>query len=75
MTTPRILVDKETGEEFEVERSRVTLSGNGFTAALYPIPKPEKSLEEELRAQGFSLTMWDQTLCRILDRRLKELKK
>ena len=44
----KILVDKETGEEFAVEDTwEIPIEGT-LGAYLRPIPKPAKSLEEEV---------------------------
>ena len=77
MTTPRILVDKETGEEFEVCGG--FMDPDGILDVIRPIPKPEKSLEEEVRTalnnEGRVLHPGEREICRALDRRFKELKK
>lgn len=99
MTTPRILVDKETGEEFEVCGG--FMDPDGILDVIRPIPKPEKSLEEEVLKEVQSvyrdaalkakerdpyLDIYNTSttivlsseacvLCRVLDRRFKEMKK
>ena len=84
----KILVDKETGEEFAVAQYTTGL-GNAPVSFLNPIPKPAKSLEEEVedyikknrleleasagRSQYMSVPML--ALIRVLDRRAREGKK
>lgn len=86
----KILVDKETGEEFEMNSPREFPEAGGVCAMLYRVPKPTKSLEEEVEEEvsrnfsalqeasqksSYMLAVSVIAICRVLDRREREGKK
>jgi hypothetical protein len=76
----KILTDEE-GNKWEVLDIRSSRQPNQFIYTMQHIPSPPKSLEEEVTAEAKKAdcrsTAWLPceaiALCRVLDRRLKEL--
>lgn len=69
-----ILTDKD-GNKFEVLDIRSSRQPNQFIYTMRPLPPPAKTIVEELRERRNGFIESDDVLylCKILDRRLKEL--